>query len=116
MKSLASCLIVALAYASVLHAESGASQANLRAPSTSESVQQKQDAAPALTVTMTQKERDEKWEFDFMHNKITVDVEVDRCTTIIVGPKAGKEGPMTTHTADCLNCDFRVGKVLFARI
>lgn len=37
--------------------------------------------------------------------------ETDRCTTIIVGPKAGKEGAMTTHTADCLNCDFRVGKV-----
>jgi hypothetical protein len=37
--------------------------------------------------------------------------ETDRCTSIIVGPKAGVEGAMTTHTADCLNCDFRVGKV-----
>jgi hypothetical protein len=39
------------------------------------------------------------------------DVETDRCTTIVVGPKAGIEGPMTTHTADCANCDFRVAKV-----
>lgn len=38
-------------------------------------------------------------------------VETDRCTTIIVGPKAGVEGAMTTHTADCLNCDFRINKV-----
>ncbi|KAJ1424538.1 hypothetical protein B484DRAFT_398269 [Ochromonadaceae sp. CCMP2298] len=37
--------------------------------------------------------------------------EVDKCTTIIVGPKAGLEGPMTTHTADCSDCDFRVNKV-----
>ena len=35
----------------------------------------------------------------------------DQCTTIIVGRKAGKHGPMTTHTADCLDCDFRVNKV-----
>jgi hypothetical protein len=24
---------------------------------------------------------------------------------------SGTEGPMVTHTADCLNCDFRVNKV-----
>lgn len=42
---------------------------------------------------------------------IMTSAETDRCTTIIVGPKAGVEGSMTTHTADCLNCDFRVGKV-----
>jgi hypothetical protein len=35
----------------------------------------------------------------------------DRCTTMIVGAKAGADGPMTTHTADCANCDFRVNKV-----
>ena len=35
----------------------------------------------------------------------------DRCTTIIVGRKAGTEGPMTTHTADCADCDFRINKV-----
>jgi len=35
----------------------------------------------------------------------------DQCTTIIVGRKAGKHGPMTTHTADCLDCDFRVNRV-----
>jgi len=35
----------------------------------------------------------------------------DQCTTMIVGRKAGKHGPMTTHTADCLDCDFRVNKV-----
>ena len=35
----------------------------------------------------------------------------DRCTTIIVGPGAGVEGVMTTHTADCANCDFRMNKV-----
>lgn len=37
--------------------------------------------------------------------------ENDKCTAIIVGPKAGIEGPMTTHTADCADCDFRIGKV-----
>jgi hypothetical protein len=36
---------------------------------------------------------------------------LDECTAIIVGRKAGKHGPMTTHTADCLDCDFRVNKV-----
>lgn len=37
--------------------------------------------------------------------------EVDRCTSIVVGPAAGVEGPMNTHTADCANCDFRINKV-----
>ena len=37
--------------------------------------------------------------------------ETDKCTTIIVGKNAGTEGPMTTHTADCSDCDFRVSKV-----
>ena len=37
--------------------------------------------------------------------------EIDKCTTIIVGKTAGTEGPMTTHTADCSDCDFRVSKV-----
>ena len=35
----------------------------------------------------------------------------DKCTTIVVGGAAGTEGPMTTHTADCSNCDFRLNKV-----
>lgn len=35
----------------------------------------------------------------------------DKCTTIVVGPKAGIEGPMTTHTSDCADCDFRISKV-----
>jgi hypothetical protein len=35
----------------------------------------------------------------------------DRCTTIAVGPSAGIEGPMNTNTADCADCDFRLGKV-----
>lgn len=35
----------------------------------------------------------------------------DRCTTMITGKKAGTQGPMTTHTADCANCDFRMNKV-----
>ena len=35
----------------------------------------------------------------------------DRCTTIIVGPGAGVDGVMTTHTADCADCDFRMNKV-----
>lgn len=35
----------------------------------------------------------------------------DKCTTIAVGPKAGIEGPMNTHTADCADCDFRISKV-----
>ena len=39
--------------------------------------------------------------------------ETDKCTTIIVGKNAGTEGPMTTHTADCSDCDFRVSKVKF---
>jgi hypothetical protein len=37
--------------------------------------------------------------------------EGDKCTTIVVGPKAGIEGPMASHTADCADCDFRIGKV-----
>lgn len=37
--------------------------------------------------------------------------EIDKCTTIIVGKTAGTEGPMTTHTADCSDCDFRIAKV-----
>jgi dipeptidase len=37
--------------------------------------------------------------------------KLDRCTTMIVGKKAGVDGPMTTHTADCLDCDFRASKV-----
>lgn len=37
--------------------------------------------------------------------------EHDRCTTIAVGPRAGSEGSMATHTADCLDCDFRINKV-----
>lgn len=37
--------------------------------------------------------------------------ETDKCTTIIVGKTAGAEGPMTTHTADCSDCDFRLSKV-----
>lgn len=35
----------------------------------------------------------------------------DKCTTIAVGKKAGIEGPMASHTADCSNCDFRINKV-----
>ena len=35
----------------------------------------------------------------------------DKCTSIIVSKGAGKEGPMTTHTADCAECDFRINKV-----
>ena len=31
----------------------------------------------------------------------SIDVEVDRCTTIVVGAQAGVTGPMNTHTADC---------------
>ena len=38
--------------------------------------------------------------------------EIDKCTTIIVGKTAGTEGPMTTHTADCSDCDFRIAKVI----
>lgn len=40
--------------------------------------------------------------------------EIDKCTTIVVGKKAGTDGPMTTHTADCSDCDFRVSKVTFS--
>jgi hypothetical protein len=43
-------------------------------------------------------------------NKILENFE-DRCTSIVVGAKAGAEGPMNTHTADCADCDFRIGKV-----
>jgi dipeptidase len=33
------------------------------------------------------------------------------CTSIIVSKGAAEEGPMTTHTADCAECDFRISKV-----
>lgn len=42
---------------------------------------------------------------------ILVNAEIDRCTSIAVGPEAGVDGPMNTHTADCANCDFRINKV-----
>ena len=42
--------------------------------------------------------------------KIT-SVDGDRCTTIVLGKLAGVGGPMTTHTADCSECDFRLNKV-----
>eukprot|EP00599_Poterioochromonas_sp_BG-1_P008283 CAMPEP_0173138200 /NCGR_PEP_ID=MMETSP1105-20130129/3549_1 /TAXON_ID=2985 /ORGANISM="Ochromonas sp., Strain BG-1" /LENGTH=682 /DNA_ID=CAMNT_0014050751 /DNA_START=31 /DNA_END=2079 /DNA_ORIENTATION=+ len=36
----------------------------------------------------------------------------DKCTSIIVGAKASATGsPMTTHTADCADCDWRANKV-----
>ncbi len=36
----------------------------------------------------------------------------DKCTAIAVGKKASTTGsPMTTHTADCAECDWRVNKV-----
>ena len=38
----------------------------------------------------------------------------DRCTSIVVSKGAGVEGPMTTHTADCADCDFRINKVAAA--
>lgn len=37
-------------------------------------------------------------------------LESDRCTTIIMGKDAGIQGPMTTHTADCADCDFRLSR------
>ena len=44
----------------------------------------------------------------FLH----VVVAEDRCTAIIVGKAASSNGhPMTTHTNDCSNCDFRIAKV-----
>jgi hypothetical protein len=29
------------------------------------------------------------------------------CTAIVVGADASTDGPMTTHTNDCKDCDFR---------
>lgn len=43
--------------------------------------------------------------------RIKSSIDVDRCTAIVTGGKAGADGPMTTHTADCGTCDFRIGKV-----
>ena len=40
-----------------------------------------------------------------------INAEIDRCTTIVTGKRAGSEGPMVTHTADCSSCDFRLSKV-----
>jgi dipeptidase len=34
----------------------------------------------------------------------------DRCTATAVAKKAGVNGPMTSHTADCADCDFRINK------
>ena len=44
-------------------------------------------------------------------NSEWLNAEIDRCTTIITGRLAGESGPMTTHTSDCSNCDFRINKV-----
>eukprot|EP01038_Epipyxis_sp_PR26KG_P012679 gene12679-17000_t len=44
-------------------------------------------------------------------DELLVNVEADRCTTIVVGSKAGTQGAMNTHTADCSDCDFRINKV-----
>ena len=38
-------------------------------------------------------------------------VAADKCTTMITGKTAGKHGPMTTHTADCADCDFRMNRM-----
>ena len=36
----------------------------------------------------------------------------DKCTAIVVGPKATTDGSsMTTHAADCAECDWRPNKV-----
>ena len=36
----------------------------------------------------------------------------DQCTSILVGKGGSANGaPMTTHTNDCSNCDFRLLKV-----
>mmetsp|Transcript_1141 Transcript_1141/g.3290 ORF Transcript_1141/g.3290 Transcript_1141/m.3290 type:complete len:629 (-) Transcript_1141:1757-3643(-) len=41
----------------------------------------------------------------------------DRCTTIVVGAKAtGEGGPLTSHTVDCAECDFRLSKVPARRV
>jgi dipeptidase len=45
-----------------------------------------------------------------VYSKGLADIE-DRCTSIIVGGIAGIDGPITTHTSDCSNCDFRINKV-----
>ena len=38
--------------------------------------------------------------------------EVDKCTAIAVGPKATIDGSLlNTHTADCLDCDWRVNRI-----
>ena len=37
--------------------------------------------------------------------------ETDKCTAIVVGPKAGVDGAMTTHNNDCVKCDWRINKV-----
>ncbi|CAK4618132.1 unnamed protein product [Aphanomyces euteiches] len=38
--------------------------------------------------------------------------QADRCTVMLVGAKASATRvPITTHTADCTNCDFRLAKV-----
>jgi hypothetical protein len=42
---------------------------------------------------------------------LMADLDGDKCTSIAVGPKAGSEGPMNTHTSDCGDCDFRINKV-----
>ena len=41
----------------------------------------------------------------------TIQAALDGCTTITCGAKAGRDGPMTTHTADCADCDFRISKM-----
>ena len=50
-----------------------------------------------------------------VHNELTSEQAVpmvDKCTAIIVGAKASATGsPMTTHTADCADCDWRMNKV-----
>lgn len=48
----------------------------------------------------------------FFPTRINPNPGTDRCTTMIAGPKASADGStMTTHTADCAECDFRLAKV-----
>jgi len=52
--------------------------------------------------------------FSIEINENAIAIGTDQCTAIAVSKGATSDGStMTTHTADCFDCDWRINKVCF---